>query len=96
MPIYTFRCAHCATFDVTMPMGDLRQAWACPACGRPASRVYGAPALGTLGAGVHRAADLAASSSERPMVVRRPAGSPTPRDEPARRGRSRYPALPRP
>lgn len=96
MPTYTFRCTQGEVFDITIPMRDLRPAWDCPACGRPAARVYGAPALGTLGAGAHRAADLAAASAERPMVVRRPAGGPDRRDEPARRGRSRYPALPRP
>lgn len=93
MPRYTFRCAHGGSFEVTIPMRDLRPTWPCPDCGRPASRVYGAPALGRLGGGVHRAADLAAASAERPAVVPRPVGAPDGRDALIRHGR--YPALPR-
>lgn len=96
MPTYTFRCTHGDVFDVTVPIRDLRPTWDCSACGRPAARVYRAPALGTLGAGAHRAADLAAATAERPMVVRRPAAAPERGDDPARRGRTRYQALPRP
>lgn len=95
MPIYTFRCSRGETFEVTIPMRELRPTWDCPSCTRPATRVYGAPALRTLPAGLHRAADLAASSAERPLVVRRPTDPPQRGDDPARPGRSRYPALPR-
>ena len=75
MPTYSFRCARGDTFDVLIPMPELRSTWTCPTCSQPSTRVYGAPALARLGSSRHRAADLAASSAERPH----PGGADCPR-----------------
>lgn len=80
MATYVYRCPDCACFDVVQPMSAVRPTHDCPACGRQARRVFTAPALATIGRGVHRAADAAAASAETPQVVTSlPAGAPRPR-----------------
>jgi hypothetical protein len=54
---------------------------ACPACGEPGRRTFGAPALRGLTAGVRAAVEAGERSAEAPDVVRRvpPAGRRTAR-----------------
>ena len=80
MATYLFRCPDCSVFEVVQPMSALRPTCACPACGADSARVYTAPALATVPAGVHRAIETADASAETPRVVRSiPAGAPRPR-----------------
>lgn len=92
MPTYSFRCPACGVFDRLLPMSRSDEPATCPRCGNPAVRVFGVPALRTLGSGLHRAFDAAAASAENPRVVRRADPGPT---RPTVPDRGRYPALPR-
>lgn len=79
MATYTYRCSHCDTFDVLVPMSAVQATHTCPGCGAEASRVYNPPGLARMPRGLHRAADLAAQSAEAPQVVQSiPRGAPRP------------------
>lgn len=71
MPSYEFRCT-CGGFRVVRPMAASSEPVACPRCGRTAQRVFGAPALRGMDAGMRRALDASARSAEAPTVVSSP------------------------
>ncbi len=93
MPVYTYSCDACGSFDLVRPMADSAHGATCPTCLADVTRrVFGAPALSTISRGLHRAADAAAASAESPQVVRAvPHGNSRPRPR-----STRLPALPRP
>lgn len=94
MPTYSYRCAVCGPFDLLRPMTAAAADTRCPDCGRTGLRVYGAPALRGMAAGLRSALDAQGRSADSPEVVRSvsPAGRrPTPiRTDP------RHARLPRP
>lgn len=54
MPTYGYRCPHCGTeFDVRQRMSDAAGA-ACTACGKPALRLFFAPAIVFNGSGFYK------------------------------------------
>lgn len=109
MATYVFRCPECAEFDVLLPMSELAPVQDCPRCGRPARRVYTAPALTGTNRAADRARSAAEASAEAPPVVHSlPPGARTghspgwspftgaaPQPE-GRRETGRYQPLPRP
>lgn len=72
MPTYGFRCASCGPFDVRRAMADLVASEPCPGCARPASRVFGGPALRGVAPALRRALDAQAGSAHEPAVVTSP------------------------
>jgi len=69
VPTYTFSCARCGPFDVVRPMAASGADALCPGCGAVARRMFGAPALRTLGAGVRAALEKSERSADAPEVV---------------------------
>lgn len=81
MPTYSHRCPSCGPFDAVRPMAAADSPAACPGCGVPARRTFGAPALRATPAGVRAAVEAGERSAESPDVVRGlpPAGRRRPR-----------------
>jgi putative FmdB family regulatory protein len=69
MPTYSYRCDACGAFAQTLPMAAVTDTATCPACDRPARRVFAAPGLRSLDAGMRRAFDASARSASEPTVV---------------------------
>lgn len=69
MPTYSYTCVVCGGFDVVRPMAEAGAPTSCPGCGRSGRRVYGAPALRALDAGMRRALDAQTRSADAPQVV---------------------------
>ena len=69
MPTYGFDCARCGTFDLVRPMAQASEPAVCPACGKPARRTWGAPALRGVDQAVARALDISVRSADAPEVV---------------------------
>ena len=94
MPTYSYRCAACGPFDLVRPMSASQDRPACPGCGTPGSRTFGAPALQHGDAAARRAIEAGEPSAETPDVVR---SVPTAGRRPARRATDpRHARLPRP
>jgi putative FmdB family regulatory protein len=69
VPTYSYRCQRCGDFAVARPMSDVTGTASCPVCGDAARRVFAAPGLRTLDAGVRQALDTSARSASEPTVV---------------------------
>ena len=69
MPTYRFSCPTCGTFDLIRPMSESGAVTDCPSCARPARRIFAAPALRALSAGVRGALDAQHRSADAPDVV---------------------------
>ena len=69
LPTYSYACPTCGTFDVVRPMAAVSAPTDCPQCERPARRVFGAPALRSLDAGLRGALDASHRSADAPAVV---------------------------
>ena len=97
MPTYGFDCARCGAFDLVRPMAEASAPAACPGCGAPGRRVWGAPALRAGDPRARRALDASEASADAPPVVDRIPGVRAPG---GRRGRvttdPRHLRLPRP
>lgn len=81
MPVYRFSCAVCGPFDLVRPMRESGSPSDCPGCAGPGRRVFGAPALRSLSAGLRRALDAQHRSADTPDVVT----APPPRTRPVQR-----------
>lgn len=94
MPLYAYRCADCADFEIQAPMGEVRKAEPCPECGAPAPRRFTAPNLSRSSSSAYKLIESTARTASEPAVVSSPAGRPS-----AGTGISRNPLhrkLPRP
>jgi putative FmdB family regulatory protein len=69
VPTYTYSCPACGGFDLVRPMGESGAPATCPGCGRSGRRVFGAPALRSLPAGLRSALDAQHCSADAPAVV---------------------------
>ena len=69
MPTYGFDCSGCGAFDLVRPMTQASEPATCPACGGPARRTWGAPALRGVDPAVRRALDASVRSADAPTVV---------------------------
>lgn len=86
MATYRYRCADCAPFDVTRPMGHALPEEPCPTCGLQGRRVFTAPMLPRVSVPLARALRSQEASAHEPRVVtevpparRRPNAAPDPR-----------------
>jgi putative FmdB family regulatory protein len=86
VPTYGYDCARCGPFDLVRPMAQASAPAACPQCGDPGRRVWGAPALRGLDPALRGALDADARRADSPDVVAAP---------PTRRGRTRHTTDPR-
>jgi putative FmdB family regulatory protein len=87
VPTYGYHCAHCGAFDLVRPMAQASAPAACPRCGEPGRRVWGAPALRGVDPALRRALDADARRADAPDVVGALA--------PNRRGRVKHTTDPR-
>jgi putative FmdB family regulatory protein len=71
VPTYGYDCAACGAFDLVRPMAQIDEPAACPRCGEPGRRTWGAPALRSVDPAVSRARDASARSAEAPAIVDR-------------------------
>jgi len=69
VPTYGYDCPRCGAFDLVRPMVEASAPAACPECGDPARRVWGAPALRAGDPAARRALDASARSADSPPVV---------------------------
>ena len=69
MPTYIHRCPDCGEFEQVRPMVEAGARPACPGCGMPSTRVFGAPAWRGSDPGLRRARDAAGRSADAPEVV---------------------------
>lgn len=69
MPTYRYSCTVCGSFDLVRPMRESGTTTGCPACARPARRVFAAPALRSLPPALRGALDAQHRSSDAPEVV---------------------------
>jgi putative FmdB family regulatory protein len=69
VPTYSYRCPECGGFDVVRPMAARAEREPCTGCGRPASRVFGAPALRGLAPGLRSALSAQERSADAPEVA---------------------------
>ncbi|MEU3862597.1 zinc ribbon domain-containing protein [Streptomyces sp. NPDC028722] len=69
MATYEYRCGHCGTFEVKLPIGTAPKAWDCPACAGAASRVYSAPGLARTSSAAAALHTREEQSREAPEVV---------------------------
>ncbi|TCJ16145.1 zinc ribbon domain-containing protein [Rubrobacter taiwanensis] len=72
MPVYEFVCESCGPFEQWRSMGESGADMSCPECGEAARRLYTAPAIRRMSAGLYRALDRAEKSASEPEVVRKP------------------------
>ena len=86
MPTYGYHCLRCGGFDLVRPMAQAGEPAACPDCGEPGRRRWGAPALRGIAPALRRALDADARRADAPDVV----GAPPPH-----RGRTRHTTDPR-
>jgi len=74
--VYVYRCTDHGPTEVTRAMGTAAAAVPCPACDRPATRVFTAPRL-SLGSAVRRALiDRTERTRDEPDVVSAPPPGP--------------------
>ncbi|MBW0090301.1 zinc ribbon domain-containing protein [Pseudonocardia sp. KRD-184] len=69
MPTYRYACAECGAFDAIRPMRESGSGASCPICAGPSRRVFGAPALRALPAGLRSALDAQHRSADAPRVA---------------------------
>jgi putative FmdB family regulatory protein len=69
MPTYSYRCPGCGSFELVRPMAASGADASCPRCGGVGRRVFAAPALRALGAGLRTALEAGERSAEAPEVV---------------------------
>ena len=69
MPIYEFRCADCADFELILPIGTAPDVAACPICQGDARRRITAPHLSRTGSSTYQLIDKANRSAHEPDVV---------------------------
>lgn len=72
MPTYRYSCTVCGAFDLVRPMRESGAVAGCPACARPARRVFAAPALRSMSRGLRGALDAQHRSADAPAVVTSP------------------------
>jgi putative FmdB family regulatory protein len=76
MPTYGYRCSSCGTeFDVWQPMSGPAGA-DCPKCGKPAQRLFFAPAIVFNGSGFYKTDSRSASKSGASKAKSPASGSP--------------------
>lgn len=95
MPLYAYRCADCADFEVQASMSQVRETLPCPECGTPAPRRFTAPNLSLSSSSAYKLIESTERTASEPAVVSSPGG----RRRPAGTGVSRNPLhqkLPRP
>lgn len=95
MPTYSYRCAACGAFELTMSMAELSDDVDCPECGARAARAFGLPGLRGLDDGLRRGLDAAERSADAPQVVSALPGRPRRRATPITTD-PRHRRLPRP
>ncbi len=78
MPLYSFTCAVCGSFDLWRHAGASGRKAECPGCGREAGRRYTPPGLVRTPAGMRRALDAEQRSAHAPSVVSQRSGRPMP------------------
>nr|WP_285779598.1 zinc ribbon domain-containing protein [Microtetraspora sp. NBRC 13810] len=66
---YEYRCPGCGCFEVRLPIGTAPESRDCPACRRPARRVFSAPHLARTSPGTAAAREREERSREAPDVV---------------------------
>ncbi|MEB7504434.1 zinc ribbon domain-containing protein [Arthrobacter koreensis] len=94
MPLYAYRCADCADFEIQAPMASVPEAEPCPECGTPAPRRFTAPNLSRSSSSAYKLIESTARTASEPAVVSSPGGL-----RPAGAGITRNPLhqkLPRP
>lgn len=69
MVTYLYRCPDCGDAEIRRAMGAAEPSVACPACARPARRVFANQGLRGLTPGLAMAMDAAGASAEAPGVV---------------------------
>lgn len=69
MPIYEYRCADCADFELLLPIGTAPNVAACPTCQGDARRRITAPHLSRTGSSTYQLIDAANRSAHEPDVV---------------------------
>ena len=74
MATYAYRCRHDHSFDVALPIGSAPPQVTCDACGTDADRVYTAPMVAGISAGMAALHQLEDRSRHEPAVVGAPAG----------------------
>jgi len=77
MAIYEYRCDQHGAFEVTRAIGTAPASIACPACERPARRVFSKPMLSSTPSALAAAIDHAQKTRDEPDLVTSlpPAGS---------------------
>ena len=75
MATYVYRCSHNHSFDVALPIGRAPLQVTCEACGTDAGRVYTAPMVAGISAGIAALHQLEERSRHEPAVVSAPAGA---------------------
>lgn len=78
MPLYSFDCRHCGSFDAFAPVTDAAAAASCPGCGAPARRRFTPPAVALMARPLRRALDREEQSAHEPAVVKQRTGRPMP------------------
>jgi len=73
---YSYRCDSCGGFDERAEIGAAAGSVSCPACARPARRVFSPPMLSRTPAGVAALHRMEERSKDSPPVVSAPAGAP--------------------
>jgi putative FmdB family regulatory protein len=91
--LYEYACRSCGPFEVRRALGSAPGEEACPRCGAPAARVFGAPAIASPGSPLARAREAAERSAHEPAVVR---GAPPPDRRVRRSANPLHANLPRP
>ncbi|MBF4994228.1 zinc ribbon domain-containing protein [Arthrobacter gandavensis] len=80
MPLYAYRCADCADFEVQARMGSARDTEPCPVCGSAAARKFTAPNLSRASSSAYKLIESTARSASDPAVVSSPGGRNSPNE----------------
>lgn len=95
MPMYTYRCPECGTFQLMRPLDHRNDPTACPTCGRAGRRTFETARVTQVSTpALDRAVTKAGRSAETPEVTRSIPPAQRPAGEGAHRRRG-YPPLPR-
>jgi putative FmdB family regulatory protein len=74
VPEYAFSCEACGPFDVWRPVAEAGAPLACPTCAAPSVRLFTAPGLARVPAGIRAARDVEEKSAHAPEVTRTKTG----------------------